>query len=402
MSPHRYRPVFLRYLKARLWNLAQPSFWGTLIFLFVVGLLIKQYWTNSNFVFRPRTQNSENQNPENTQPLESFLSEEDRAIAADIDNLPVLFYESRQQDLSTRANKLKTKASSENLVKQQNTLKNQSRSNSLLTKEQKIASPKVENPFLQQANKLLELNNFRSGQQFVQNNPASTNSSGSSINASFNSGALNFTPVNAVQKPTTTNALQTALDQLERKNQQQQQILPQSSLKNNIPLPTVPSYESPNSHSTINNSGLPVTVSTPIIPNGNLQTPYVNQRLPQRFINNYNRVNIQTNVHNNIRNLPPNSYNNYVNTSQPIEVNSIRQLNVPVSPGVPNNTAPYNSNFYPLQTPRQTAVTPNTSVAPNNYNLNLQSPYQQPNNATKYNYSTPRQAPQQINGYSYP
>ena len=407
MSPHRYRPVFLRYLKARLWNLAQPSFWGTLIFLFVVGLLIKQYWTNSNFVFRPRTQNSENQNPENTQPLESFLSEEDRAIAADIDNLPVLFYESRQQDLSTRVNKLKKKASSENLVKQQNILPNQSRSNYLVTKEQKIPSPKIENPFLQQANKLLELNNFGSGQQFVQNNPANATYSGSSITTSFNSGALNFTSVNAVQNPTATNVLQTALDQLEGKNQQQQQTLSQSSLQNkslqnNIPLPTVPSYQSPNSQSNINNTGLPVTASTPISPNGRLQSSYVNQRLPQRFINNYNRVNIQTNMQNNIRNLPPNSYNTYVSAPQPVNVNPTRQLNAPVSSGVTNNITSNNSKFHSLQTPRQTVITPNNSVVPNNYNPNLQPYYQQPTTVTNYNYSTPGQVPQKINGYSYP
>ena len=74
------------------------------------------------------------------------------------------------------------------------------------------------------------------------------------------------------------------------------------------------------------------------------------------------------------------TYRQILTTPQPVNVNPARQLNRPVSRGV---------------------TTPNTSVAPNNYNPNLQSGYQQPNTVTNYNYSTSRQVPRQINGYYY-
>ena len=409
MSPlHPHPPASLRYLKARLWNLARPSFWGTAIFLSVIGLVIRQYWTNPSFFFMVRTQN-----PENTKPLESFLSEEEKAIAADIDNLPVLFYDSRQQNLSATVSKPKKKTqvdqeqvSLENLVKQRNNLQNQDGFYSGTTKQQSF-SPKIENPFLQQANKLLELNNFGSSKQFLQINPANKTSSGSLISTSFlNSGILNSTQSNSLQNPTPTNALQKALNQLESKNQQQQQTLSQSSLQNNIASPIVPSKESANFNPNINNPGLPINTSTPISAIGQLQSPYNNPTPPPRFVNNYDRLNIQTNTQintqTNIRNLPPNSYNTYVSAPQPVNVNPTRQLNAPVSSGVTNNITSNNSKFHSLQTPRQTVITPNNSVVPNNYNPNLQPYYQQPTTVTNYNYSTPGQVPQKINGYSYP
>ena len=399
-SPRRYPPPSLRYLKARLWTLTRPSFWGTAIFLSVVGLFIRQYWTNPNFFFTVRTQD-----PENTKPLESFLSEEEKAIAADIDNLPVLLYESRQQNLSTTASKLKKKtqvnreqALFENLVKQRNTVQKRIRYNYGVTKQQNILTPKVENPFLQQANKLLELNNFASSKQLLQVEPSNTTSSVSLITTSLlDSRMLYSAPSNSLENLTPKNALQTALNQLENKNQQQQQILPQLSLQNNIASPIVPSNQLPNFYSNINNPSLPVNYSTPTTAIGRLQNLDTNPTVPQRFVNNSSQINIQTNIQTNIRNVPPNSYNNYVNTAQSVNVNPVRQLNIPVNSGVANNIR---SNT--LQNPRQTVIAPNTSVAPNNYNPNLQSPYQEPNTLTNYNYSTPRQVPQQTNGYSYP
>ncbi|QLE55687.1 hypothetical protein [Nostoc sp. TCL26-01] len=84
MSNRRYPSPYLRYLRARLLNLGRPSFWGTAIFLSVVGLLIQQYWSNPNGVTsKPNVTVSDS--------TDAALSEEDKAIAADIDNLPALF-----------------------------------------------------------------------------------------------------------------------------------------------------------------------------------------------------------------------------------------------------------------------------------------------------------------------
>ena len=396
--PPRHSPASLRYLKAKLWNLTRPSFWGTAIFLSVVGLLMRQYWTSPNF----SSTTVRTQNPENTKAPESFLSEEEKAIAADIDNLPVLFYESTQQNLSTTAGKReKTQVPGEqalfansvkqrNIIPNQSTIPSQSRLYSGAIKQQKIISPKVENPFLQQANKLLKLNNFGSNQQFSQIEPSDTTSSGRLITTSlFNSGMLNSTPSNFPDNPASTNVLQTALNQLEAKTQQQQQTLPQSSLPNNIASPIVNSNQSPSFNPNVSNPGLAVNTLNPTTAIGSLQSPYNYDRVNiqsntqtniQSNIQSNVQSNIQSNIQTDIRNLPPNPYNNYVTTPQPVNVNPARQLNRPVSRGV---------------------TTPNTSVAPNNYNPNLQSGYQQPNTVTNYNYSTSRQVPRQINGYYY-
>ncbi|MBD2346675.1 hypothetical protein [Anabaena subtropica] len=87
MSNRRYPPPYWRYLKARLLNLGKPSFWGTAIFLCAVGLVIQQYLTN------PEVSINSNRNTEDTlaDTEESSISDEDKAIAADIDNLQSLF-----------------------------------------------------------------------------------------------------------------------------------------------------------------------------------------------------------------------------------------------------------------------------------------------------------------------
>ncbi|WP_427159114.1 hypothetical protein ACQFX9_24130 [Aliinostoc sp. HNIBRCY26] len=86
MKNNHYPPAYLRYLKARLMNLGRPSFWGTAIFLSVVGLIIHEYWANPD-IFGARNDAALN----SSDPLGASLSREDRAIAADIDNLPLLF-----------------------------------------------------------------------------------------------------------------------------------------------------------------------------------------------------------------------------------------------------------------------------------------------------------------------
>ncbi|MCC5636776.1 hypothetical protein LC593_13060 [Nostoc sp. CHAB 5844] len=90
MSNRHYPPAYLRYLKARLWNFSKPAFWGTAIFLSVLGLVIREYWTNPN-AFTSK-QNSE----VTTGKTGDSLSAEDKAIAADIDNLPVLYNDVEQ------------------------------------------------------------------------------------------------------------------------------------------------------------------------------------------------------------------------------------------------------------------------------------------------------------------
>ncbi|KST62126.1 ATP synthase subunit B family protein [Mastigocoleus testarum] len=425
MSPQNHSPASVRYLKARLWNLARPSFWGTAIFLSVIGLLIRQYWINPNFFSTVRTEN-----PESTQPLEFFLSEEDKAIAADIDNLPVLFYESKQKNLSDKVIKLKQQikavkkqAASENQARRQNNARNQIKLNyEAITKQNRLNS-KVKNPFLQQANKLLEFKDSFDGGQFTQNQYPNSGSSGRLKTTSY-SGAFTTTPNYSPQYPAGINALQIAIEELENKNKQQLQIQSGSQLQTNVAVPVVPSYNSSNLNRNTNNSNFSGNFPNPVRINTHLKSPYINsvQSSPQSFVNTSGQVNPQTNIRSFSSNPYENNYSspykNYVNNSQQTNMNSIRQLNRPVVPEV-NNVTPGNSvnirpnttRFYSVPNPRQNIVTPNNLTTPNNlknsntYNQNLRSYNRQPSNITNYNnstYSTSPQVPSQTNGYSYP
>ncbi|MBD2297773.1 MULTISPECIES: hypothetical protein [Nostocales] len=91
MSNRHYPPAYLRYLKARLWNFSKPAFWGTAIFLSVLGLVIREYWTNPDAFTGKQDGEATAQQADN-----SSLSDEDKAIAADIDNLPVLYNDTDQ------------------------------------------------------------------------------------------------------------------------------------------------------------------------------------------------------------------------------------------------------------------------------------------------------------------
>lgn len=84
-------PASLRYFKARLRSLSQPSFWGTAIGLSVIGLVTWNYWLNPELQSSLQNSNDEVSEADNS-PYPS-LSREDSSIGADIDNLPVLLQE---------------------------------------------------------------------------------------------------------------------------------------------------------------------------------------------------------------------------------------------------------------------------------------------------------------------
>ncbi|NJL09925.1 MAG: hypothetical protein HC908_06300 [Calothrix sp. SM1_7_51] len=92
MPRSQYPSPNLRFLRARLSNLARPSFWGTAIFLCVIGFVIKEYWSNPDFLSRGQ----QNSAPTQQNTSQTYLSDEDKAIAADIDNLPVLLEEGKE------------------------------------------------------------------------------------------------------------------------------------------------------------------------------------------------------------------------------------------------------------------------------------------------------------------
>ncbi len=156
--PHRhYPPAYLRYLKARLWNLGRPSFWVTAIVLSAVGLVTWEFISNPD-VFT-RKQNQETASPT---VAESSLSTEDRAAVADIDNLPILIKDFEQAALAaglsipeenTKANN--SQSLFDEVISQQSSATNIAKSNPGLGTVN--TTPKPSNPFIVQADNLLQM-----------------------------------------------------------------------------------------------------------------------------------------------------------------------------------------------------------------------------------------------------
>jgi hypothetical protein len=162
MPNRRYPPASMRYLKAKLWNLTRPAVWGTAMFLSVMGLVTREYFVNPNFLSRQ----PQEQKPDVGEKAGSDISSEDKAIAADIDNLPVLISDAEKAALAT-VNTPVVKANTTN--KQKNTLEESIKNQNSNTNVPKIIDTSVandpENPFVTQANDLLKFSNSVSENQ---------------------------------------------------------------------------------------------------------------------------------------------------------------------------------------------------------------------------------------------
>ncbi|WP_169220400.1 hypothetical protein, partial [Brasilonema sp. UFV-L1] len=222
MSRH-LPPAYLRYLKARLWILTRPSIWGTAIFLSVVGLVIKEYWTHPDFFTRWQT------NQVADKPANSSVSEEDTGNAAVLDELSVPyntdFNQANPPALKTRAPKQNTQATnSKSLLDALNSKSQSSTSDSKLkvTMKEGDSTPviKLENPFLTQAENLLQLKNFQNGSNSQGVNALSTSlAQQNSGQNSFGLGTALGNQINSSQNNVSESALQTALNQLNNQNQ---------------------------------------------------------------------------------------------------------------------------------------------------------------------------------------
>lgn len=395
MSPRRYPPAYLRYLRARLWNLGRPAFWGTAIFLSVLGLGIREYWANPDFL----TFLQNNKQAATQKPPDSSLSDEDRAIAADIDNLPVLINDAQQSKLliapSTRKEKSQENES-KNLLddlisKQQEAAKN-AKSNPVGIRDN-VPAAKVTNPFVAQAESLLQAGTANSGSQLFGVKSSNTSSVQPGIAGSFsNLGIGSPNQINNNQNPAPISALQTAINESTQKP---------SSLNNTTSNQTstigrsLPSNDLPNQGFSANTQ-LNTNPNAPISTTGYTQPTVTNQ--PQ---NNYtNSSGLGTSYTQPIvTNQPPNYYGNF-NNVQPLP--SVVTPTSTVSPetyAVPNNIAPYSP-----QAPNQGTVQPSNQVGYGNGNLN---PSLLQTKSPQSNLTVPPLSPGQyggvnINGYTYP
>ncbi|MEH1794763.1 hypothetical protein [Nostoc sp.] len=366
--PHPYYPpAYLRYLKARLWNLGRPGFWGTAIFLSVVGLVTWEYWSNPDiFVYKQKSQVS------SQTPADSSLSAENRAIAADIDNLPVLFNDFEQASLSVTPNTPKEKTQEKNSKGLLEDVINKQKSD----RDTKLnpasgvngdTPPILKNPFVVQAENSLRTGTVDSNNQFLGLNTLTTPSESTGDEQTSSSLGIGFTnQTNKTQNSVSINPLQAALNQ--STNQKLSSFNGTATVPNTVgqvsdagttlmpPINTLPSQNSLPSNGLTPGAGYTSTGT-------NLQqNPYNNLNNGQVLPNT--GLTTGTGYTSTGTNLPQNPYNN-LNNGQVVP--NVSPVTPPVTSGAPSNISPYSS-----QMPNQGIVTPI------NGNYGLQQPTQLP------------------------
>lgn len=373
MSSHQ-PPAHLRYLKARLRPLLRPQVWGTIIFLLVVSTLAGVYFANLEEFIAEENQdtptvtnnNNNNNDADNAQAPQTSISQEDRAIAADIDISALL-----ENDLAANTETLDAAPEKprENLFEQymrQRQERNKAANSSQgQTNQQPAAANIDDNPFTIR---------FPTANNAGRNNAATSTNPFLSNLTNNNSNGLN-SPNSTITN--NTNALQTALDRANGYNRQtnvdangnainplQAALDRQPIAQSNTNLIAQPNQLTPllgttpyytGVTTTIPNSGTPLQGSVPLTPYSNLPG---NTTLPAQVPT----TGIPTNI--------PNAYNPGVTNNVP---NSYTYLNQPLVPNtpqtLPSTSGVNNSNFpnSPVQTaPNQIQNTPAPFSIPNN------------------------------------
>ncbi|QMS91974.1 hypothetical protein HUN01_31860 [Nostoc edaphicum CCNP1411] len=371
MPNRHYPPAYLRYLRARLRNLGRPGFWGTAIFLSVVGLVTWEYWSNPDiFVYKQKNQVAPQK------PDESSLSAENRAIAADIDNLPALFNDFEEAALSLKANtpneKTEAKKSTsllEDVINKQKST-NDAKSNPTLGINGNT-SPVVKNPFVVQTENLLRTGIVDNSNQFlglktlntaseptVEEQTSSSLGIGSTNQTNKNQNSLSISPLQAALNQSTNEKLSSFNGTATPTNALGQVSEPGTTLM--PPINSLPSQNSLPSTGLTPGTGYTSTgTNLPQNPYGHLNNGQV---LPS------NGLTPGTGYTSTGTNLPQNPYNNLNNG----------QLVPNVSPVTPSATfaAPSNIAPYSSQSPSQSVVTPTNPAGYGNYGL--QQPTQPP------------------------
>ncbi|RCJ23177.1 hypothetical protein A6S26_01060 [Nostoc sp. ATCC 43529] len=350
MPKRHYPPAYLRYLRARLWNLGRPGFWVTAIFLSVVGLVTWEYWSNPDiFVYKQKKQVA-SQNS-----ADSSLSTENKAIAADIDNLPVLFNDFDEATLSLTTNnskenqdKKKSKGLLDELINKQKSL-GDNKSKSGLGIVNPELPPPIKNPFIAQTENLLRTGIADSNSEFL---GVSSSLSGASetenqqTSSGLGIGLTNQTNKN--QNSVSISPLQAALNEPTNRN---------LSGVNGI------NATQPNALGRVSDGG-----TTSILPLNSLPS-----QIPTTGLN------------------PGTGYSPTGTNLQANPYSNLNGVQAPVVPSV-NSVAPYSS-----QSPNQTVVPPTNSTGYRNYGL--QQPTQVPQSTYgNYGLQQPTQVPKSTYG----
>ncbi|MGD1913267.1 MAG: hypothetical protein ACFB2X_21180 [Rivularia sp. (in: cyanobacteria)] len=347
MSQHRYTPARLRYLGARLSILARPSFLIGMVFLSAVGLVIKEYWTNPNFL--KLSDNQEVSPPVPSSNYQELLSEEDKAIAADIGNLSVLNYEQKQAKTSTDTSLDNIRKQKEKQLKNILDLAKKNQQSNQFTSDRKLerantSSISPENPFLKQAENVLKLNINTNEKGSMVNNLSPFPSSVQTPHASFNSGLTNTNLGNKTSNTIPENPLKAALSEL--KNQSQKDtVSPEINPFGKL---------SPTEKDLSVNQKLPLNQINPLVDTQILNEPSLQN---QPYTNNNNQQNLNNRLQN--------PYSNF--NSNQIPTTNYNQQNL--NNRVQNPYSNFNSNQIPT-----------TNYNQQNLNNRVQNPYSNFNN----------------------
>jgi hypothetical protein len=379
MPNSHYPPPYLRYLRARLWNLGRPTFWVTAIFLSVVGLVTWEYWSNPDIFVSQQKKRVVSQKAAN-----SSLSEENKAIAADIDNLPVLFNDFDQASLSSTANApkdntqtKKSKGLLEDVIKKQNSAGDTKLNPGLGVSGD--TSPALKNPFVVQTENLLRAGTANNNNPFLGLKTLNTASEptepteGEQTSSSLGIGLTNQTNKNQNSLPVTP--LQSALKQ--STNQKLSSFNGAASQTNTFGQVSEPGTTlMPPVNSLPNQNSLPTT-----------GTGYTSSgaNLPQNTSTIYTNLNggqVVPSGTSTGTNLPQNTSTIYTNLNGGQVVPNVAPVTPPVTSVAPNN-APYSSQS-------QGVVNPINPVRYGNYGL--QQPTQLPQNNGNYILQQPTQS----------
>ncbi|MDF5725922.1 MAG: hypothetical protein PUP91_36845 [Rhizonema sp. PD37] len=399
MTPRHYPPAQLRYLKARLSNLARPSFWGTAIFLSILGLAIEQYWTHPTFLTQ------EQKEVPSKDSTDSSLSAEDKTIAADIDNLPILY---NTQTISSTANSPgkniqanKSQALSNDSAIQSQTSVSDAKSNPNPETVNPIV--KLENPFLAQAENLLQFNNAQTVPLYVAPRTVPTpQNTGIGLTQTNSTSIVQVgssqTPVNPLINQNGSDFNNTTLTQTNSLERSQ----PNTNFNSGAiaPIPTGTSLPQPSitniapySNGTYTQPLVTNQQQSPIYGTGYAQPILTNQTLDPRH--DLSRAATDPRYQDFVNKVRQKSAN--LNGTQVLpNVGTATTFSTPIAPTSYTYGSPYYSSspIYNSSAPAITGIYGNPNL-------------QQSTQVQQYNLSSPNQIPQytggnQINGYSYP
>ena len=389
MQRRSYPPASLRYLKARLWNLSRPGFWVTAIFLSAIGLTIKEYWTHPDFLTKVQNKQVASNQPANS------LSKEDKAIAADIDNLPVLYNDAEQTSLpptvitpkeNTQANNSKSLLDALNSTGQ--TSASEGKSNSSVEAHSSSA-PNLENPFLTQAETLLQVGTSGTNSQLSGSNSSTSSTVQPGVASAYPNSSLGSANQTNSQSIAPISPSQPPFNQSSNQNQPSLNGIPTIIRQNSLVGQSLPTNNLPNQINPQTNglTGYPIN-------SGSTGTGYPQPAItnPYSTPNSYSRDDQARYVINQL-------LNRYTNPgSGQVLPNAVPST--PIVPPVTNSAPTYMTPYYYNQTPSQGVVSPSNPTGTSNYTT--------PGQVPQYNYSSPSQIPgqysggNQVNGYRYP